>query len=211
MLEWLIKEVLVALIVGIVPASIFLGLLSRLRPKIEISPRLGRKPNQQLSSDGPCFDYLIKISNRTWPRQPIVDVRCELVLLSRERSRERPQGKATFVKRHPLPWHLRDKGEVRELLFLPTKTVAYRFRYSFTQPLEEILAQTPDAFLRFRLFGRHALSGFGAMVEQQFTRDDITDKEFEDASLPEIDEPVDPEQLKLQPNGNKASASDGPE
>src|SRR5665213_1562296 len=78
MLEWLIKEVLVALIVGIVPASIFLGLLSRLRPKIEISPRLGRKPNQQLSSDGPCFDYLIKISNRTWPRQPIVDVRCEL-------------------------------------------------------------------------------------------------------------------------------------
>jgi hypothetical protein len=164
-IEWFLKDFLTALLVGVLASVAFLALLSRMRPRIDVSPWIA-KAAPRVDKGINVFPYRIKIRNRT--RASVVDIRAQLQLITRMDG----SGGVLF-RRVALPRH---KRNVDHAIFSigrydkndPEQSFLYRYTFEFEKPLEEILEGSPNSFLRFRLFGRHSVSGFGELVEKRF-------------------------------------------
>lgn len=186
-MDWLFKDILMAIIIGLVSSYVFLLMLSRMRPRIEVSPWLHRSSDARPLgvNDGlPTHAYRVKIRNRA--RAPIVDIRAQLQLI---RVEERQSGLLfvrTAVKR--------PKSKSDHSIFSlgkydpsdPETQFLYRYTFEFAEPLEKLLEDNPRAFVRFRLFGRHATSGYGALIERRFGREAITPREFKAGNTLEV-------------------------
>lgn len=169
--NWLfffLDKVVLAVGVGVVTSFIFLGILSRFRPKIEISPTIARG----VSPRGGETVYRIKVINRT--RDSITDIRAQLHLFRpfQTATGQIWKSKSIELKRSdPISIGKFDKKD---------EDAEYAFRFLTYDNLEETWSDDTSQFLRFRIFARHSTSGFGGLFHKDFRlkRESIKEGEF---------------------------------
>jgi hypothetical protein len=148
-------KVVLALLIGIFTNAIFILLLSFVRPKVSISNTITKGK----SRDGRDI-YRIKIINKT--RQPIVDIKAQLHVLTNFQTHNGDIFKAKLIKlvqSEPLTIAGFDKKD---------RDADYAYRFVTYEDLSEIWSDDTIGFLRFRIFSRHSISGFGSVAKQDY-------------------------------------------
>jgi hypothetical protein len=160
-------KVVLALLIGITTNAIFIALLSLLRPNVHISKRI----TKGTSRDGRDI-FRIKIINKT--RFPIVDIRAQLHLLRNYQTHNGDIFKAEIIKlkqAEPLTINGFNKRD---------RDANYAYRFVTYDNLDSIWSEEGVGFLRFRIFSRHSISGFGSVSVQEYRlkRASIIDGDF---------------------------------
>lgn len=163
---------LAAIILGVlsslVASIIFLLFLTRLRPKIEISDQISKS----VSSSGKTI-YRIKIINRT--RVPIINVKAQL---HRMIPNTVPGGIIYISKEITFQRH-----EIMELSKFDKKdkTASYAYRFRSYDVLEDLWQDDTQAYLRFRIYATHSVSGFSRVFRKDYftKRNTIITGEFD--------------------------------
>jgi hypothetical protein len=166
-LMYFLDKVVLATIVGLATSAIFLLILSRFRPKIEISSIIARGTGKNGKTA-----YRVKVINRT--RSPITDIKAQLHVF---RSSQTATGEITKSVRvnlsqsNPIIIQGYDKHDPR---------AEYAYRFVTYYDLESKWADDTAQFLRFRIFARHSISGFGAVFYKDYRlrRNSIVDGDF---------------------------------
>ena len=155
---------LVASVCASLTASvIFLVLLTRVRPRVEISAKVARSVRNGQLSHG------VKIINRS--RADLVDIRVRL-----DRIEITPDVNGYLKVRTPIPLRF------DEILVLPRfkrKDKEHEYAYRFTTT-EDVAGRMDEAIsiLRFQLVAKHSVSGFSRAFSQNFRVSDIVDGNF---------------------------------
>jgi len=176
---WLIAfldKVVLATFVGLTTSGIFLYILSRFRPIIDISSAIA-KGNDTLSGRA---IYRIKVINRT--KSPIVDIRAQLHIFKNHQTAtgEIWKSKAVELRRSdPIVIDKYDQTDV---------DANYAYRFVTYENLEEAWDNDNVQFLRFRVYARHSISGFGvfAYKDYRLKRNSIKAGEFSKGDTFEI-------------------------
>jgi len=153
--EWvffILDKIVLSLLVGIVTSILFLLILSRYRPIIEISQNIAKRYEKDIDKNV----YSIKVINKT--KYPIVDVRVELILKTPVQT---ANGEVWRVRKIPL--------RIDSLLSLQKfnkNDDNARFAYRFaTESDVDIIWKDEHQKITFRIFAKHSLSGFGGFFE----------------------------------------------
>lgn len=156
---WLIAfldKVVLATLVGLITSCIFLYLLSRFRPTINISPVISKSTD---TVEGHPI-YCIKVINLT--RCPIVDIKAQLHLFKNHQTATGEIWKSqavTLIRSDPVVIDKFDKADVE---------VNYAYRFGTYENLETIWNDDKVQFMRFRIYAKHSISGFGLFAHQDF-------------------------------------------
>ncbi len=157
-------SIVIAILTGVVSSFVFLFLVSRLKPKIDISPIIARG-----KTDNDRLCYRIKIINRTRPirfinrKGNVINVKAKLELVK--------IGHIHYLRKNPLlsgdDIELR-KDEIFELSPLDEKDEGetYAFRFITEENLEGKWTDTNTQFLRLRISAIDSLSNFAAVYSQ---------------------------------------------
>lgn len=172
-------EYILAIIIGVLSSAvaslIFLLFLNRIRPKIIISDQIARGK----STKGNII-YRIKVINKT--SRSIMDIKATL---HRVRTVVVPGGTIPKVKEIPLK-----RSEIMELpKFDPKdKEANYAYRFITYENIEEIWEHDTMEYLRFRIYARDSLSGFGKVFIKDYhtKRNSIKEGDFEVGNSLEI-------------------------
>jgi hypothetical protein len=153
---FLLESVIMGIVVGVIANAIFLLTLSRLRPKIQVSPQIARG-SDTLSGAVRCR---IKVINRT--RSPVTDINAQLHLMW---PRQEAGGSIYRSRQIPL---VQSKPVAIQRYSSADKEADYAYRFSTEVQLDEIWQDDSQQFLPFRLTCRHSFSGFGRFFEQDY-------------------------------------------
>jgi len=139
-------EMVIGVATGVVASCLFLANLTRLRPRLQISPKASVYQGQQETR------YAIKVINRS--RRSAVNVPAGL---ARARSKNAPQGVILSTKTIPL--------RKRELFILPgfcrsDRESAYANRIATSENLDELWRDEESERLRPRIYAQDEVSGF---------------------------------------------------
>lgn len=172
-------EYILAIIIGVsssaVASLIFLLFLSRIRPKIIISDQIAK----QTSIKG-SISYRIRVMNKT--HRSIMDIKAQLhrvtlILV--------PGGTIPKVRKIPLK-----TSEIMELpKFDPRdKEANYAYRFVTYENIEEIWGDDTKSYLRFKIYAKDSLSGFGKVFTKNYhtKRDSIKAGIFEVGNILKI-------------------------
>ena len=151
-------EILVGILTGVlsslVASSLFLFILLRLRPKIEISPYIAVQERKKGTA------YIIKIINKT--QREIIDIQSELVVATPINVMD---GTITTIKRlkleTPNSFYM-NKYDKKD------RNAEYAGRYL---TYEDIDLKWPDdsvSYLQFRILAKDSLSGFSNYFHHSF-------------------------------------------
>lgn len=149
--EWanyVFDKIVLAVLVGLITSSIFLLMLSRLRPRLNISPNIARGTSTKTQQ----IIYRIKVINRS--RYPLTDIRAQLHIYKNYQTAAGDIWKSealTLTRPDPIIIDKYDKNDSEA-------NYAYRF---VTYDLDNRWSDDTTQFVRFRVFARHSLSGFG--------------------------------------------------
>jgi len=162
--------------VGLITSGIFFVILSRFKPKIDISPKIA----QGVSTKTGVTVYRIKIINRT--RAPITNIRAQLHIFKSYQTAtgEIWKSNAIELKRSdPIGIDKYDKKD---------KSASYAFRFLTYDDLDEMWSDDSSQFLRFRIIARHSASGFGGFFfrDYRLKRNSIKEGEFSKGNTFEI-------------------------
>ncbi len=174
-LFWIFDKAVLAIFVGVIANGMFLCIMSKLRPKIDISPHVARRTDKNGKPN-----YRIKVINRT--KYPIVDIRAQLHVFT---SRQTATGDIwastaiTLKQSDPITINKYDKKD---------KDVDYAYRFVTYQDVESIWNDDNIQFLRFRIYARHSVSGFGTFASKDYRlkRNCIKEGEFSKGDTFEI-------------------------
>jgi len=161
-------KVVLAILVGLITSGMFLCILSRCRPTIDISPIIAKGAD---TISGRTI-YRIKVINRT--KSPIVDIKSQLHVFKNHQTAtgEIWKSKTVQLKRSdPIVIDKYDKLDA---------DVNYAYRFVTYEDLEKIWDNDNVQFLRFRIYARHSISGFGAFAYRDYRlkRNTIRSGEF---------------------------------
>lgn len=152
-------EYILAIIIGVLSSAvaclIFLLFLSRIRPKIIISDQIAKEKSIKGS-----IAYRIRVINKT--HRPIMDIKAQL---HRVTLIVVPGGTIPKVKEIPLK-----RSEIMELpKFDPRdKEANYAYRFVTYENVEEIWGDDTKSYLRFRIYAKDSLSGFGKVFIKNY-------------------------------------------
>lgn len=169
-----IVAITIGVLSSIVASLMFLLFLSRLRPKIVISPQIAK--GEGLKRE---MVYRVKVINKTG--RSIINIKAQLFLV---KPSVRPGGITPTAKEIPIA-----KGEIMELskFDLKDKDDNYAFRFRTYEDIKE-LWDNRQSFLRFKIYGIDSLSGFGKVFTQDYhtKRNSIKEGDFESGNSLEI-------------------------
>ncbi|ADN78317.1 hypothetical protein [Geobacter sulfurreducens] len=156
---WLITildKVVLATLVGLITSGIFLYILSRFRPTIDISPEIACGAD---TTDGRAI-YRIKVINRT--KAPIVDIKAQLHIFKNHQTAtgEIWKSKPIALRRSdPIVIDKYDRSD---------RDANYAYRFVTYDDLEAIWHNDNVQFIRFRIYARHSISGFGVFAYKDY-------------------------------------------
>jgi len=160
-METIAQAIGIGIFSSFLASLMYLSFLSLLRPKILISPKISK------SESG---NYVIKVINKS--KRDAVDIQAELCLLTPINV---PKGQ--IWKRQKIPLNT-SKLMVLRKFDTKDKDAIYAFRFTTKVNLEEIW-NDKHSYLRFRLFAKDEVSGFGKVFEQKYyTKSDIIQGSF---------------------------------
>jgi hypothetical protein len=167
-LIYFFDKIVLATFVGTISSGIFLYILSRFRPNIEIAPVIAKG----CDTNNEKTLYRIKVINRT--KSPIVDVKAQLHILKNHQTATGSIYKSSPIKlkrSHQMVIDGYDKSD---------SDANYAYRFVTYSDLEINWVDDNVQFLRFRIFARHSISGFGKLVYKDFRlkRNSIKGGEF---------------------------------
>lgn len=177
--DWLLfilDKIILAVFVGLITSGIFLIILSLFKPKIDISPKIARG----LSTKTDETIYRIKVINRT--RAPLTDIKAQLHIYKNYQTATGEIWKSNAIKlkrSDPISintYHRKDKDST------------YAYRFLTYDNLDEKWIDDSSQFLRFRIFARHSLSGFGGFFikDYRLKRNSIMEGDFSKGDTFEI-------------------------
>lgn len=164
-------DAIVAIIIGIVSSFLssilFLFAAHRIKPKIEVSPMISK-----YTDDKGRLVYVIKIINMG--RRDAVDISLVLHLLRPIKNEETNETNTVSRSR-------RLQLQTNNLFKLAKrkKNEYFAFRVRCYENIEEILKETKDAKLRFRLTARDSFTNSPILIEQTYGLDAINEGQFE--------------------------------
>ena len=151
-----LDKVVLATFVGLISSGIFLYILSKYRPRIEISSVIAKGED---TNNGKTI-YRIKVINRT--KAPIVYINAQLHIFKRHQTatgeiwKSRP---VTLNRSNPIAIDKYDKAD---------SDANYAYRFVTYANLEETWNNDNVQFLRFRIVARHSISCFGVLACKDF-------------------------------------------
>jgi len=173
---WIMDKAVLAILIGVVSNGMFLYIMSRFKPKIEISSTIAHGAD---TVSGKSI-YRIKVINRT--KSPIVDIRAQLHIFKMHQTAtgEIYKSKAVGLQRaDPIVFDKYDKCD---------KDANYAYRFVTYDNLETLWGNDNVQFLRFRIYARHSVSGFGTFASKDYRlkRNSIKEGEFSKGDTFEI-------------------------
>lgn len=171
-----LDKIVLATFVGLITSGIFLYVLSKFRPIIDISPAIA-KGKDTLSGR---TIYRIKVINRT--KSPIVDIKAQLHIFKNHQTATGEIWKSKAVELRRSDPIVIDKYDSADL------DANYAYRFVTYANLEEAWSDDNVQFLRFRIYARHSISGFGvyAYKDYRLKRNSIKSGEFSKGDTFEI-------------------------
>lgn len=168
-LYFLMDKILIAILVSLISSAVFLYILSRLKPKLEISPEIAKG----VSTVNNRNIYRIKVINKS--RQPVTDVRAQLHLL---RSYQVKGGSIWKSKALELT---RSDPMIIDKFDKNCRDVNYAYRFLTYDDIDEIWEDDTYQILRFRIICKNSLSGFGGFFSRKYSvkKQCIIDGDFE--------------------------------
>lgn len=149
----MIESILTGVIASLAASSLFLLVLFRLRPKIDISSEIADQSNQ----DGPCFAF--KFINRS--RYQAFDLSIEAILITPIQVPGGPVNHAQEVTLRKS--HIHELGGFNK----KDKEAHYALRVATFDNLRSLWTSDTQ-FLRLNIVSRHALSGFSGIQTMVF-------------------------------------------
>lgn len=163
-------DAIVAIIIGIVSSFLssilFLFAAHRIKPKIEVSPMISK-----YTDDKGRLVYVIKIINMG--RRDAVDISLVLHLLRPIKNEEANETNTVSRSRR-----LQLKTNNLFKLAKRKKNEYFAFRVRCYKNIEEILKETKDSKLRFRLTARDSFTNSPILIEQTYGLDAIREGQF---------------------------------
>lgn len=153
---YILDKVLLAVIVGLVANVIFFIILSRFKPKIEISPEIAKG---RCTITGKTI-YRIKVINRC--SYAIMDIRSYLHIYKNYPSTTGEVWKSESIDLQRSDPLIIDKYSKND------DDANYAYRFLTYDDIEEKWKDDNSQFLRFRIFARHSASGFGAFFFKDY-------------------------------------------
>ena len=163
-----LDKVVLAALVGIMSNGMFLILLSKLRPRLEISPWIARGKS---TIDGRVI-FRIKVINRS--KYPVTNIRAQIHLMKPYQSSGGEVWKSKAIKL------VRDNPMVLDRYAKKDPDVNYAFRFVTYENIDELWLDDTVQFIRFRTTCQHGLSGFGGYFSRDYRlkRRTIKDGDF---------------------------------
>ncbi len=155
-LMFILDKIFLAVLVGLITSGIFFVILSRFRPKIDISPKIAREASTKTGKKV----YRIKIINRT--HAPVTDVRAQLHIFKNYQTATGEVFKSDAIElTRPDPIYIGkyDKKDAE---------ANYAYRFLTDNDLDKKWSDDRTQFIRFRIFARHSLSGFGGFFFKDY-------------------------------------------
>ncbi|MCR4321932.1 MAG: hypothetical protein NUV74_16555 [Candidatus Brocadiaceae bacterium] len=173
---FILDKIVLALLFGVVTSAIFFLILSRFRPKIDISPKIAHG----LSTKTGETIYRIKVINRT--RSPLTDIKAQLHIYKNYQTGTGEIWKSDEIalkRSDPISIDRYDKNDA---------DANYAFRFLTYNDLNITWNDDSVQFLRFRIFARHSVSGFGGFFlrDYRLKRNSIIDGDFSKGDTFEI-------------------------
>jgi hypothetical protein len=167
-LFWILDKAVLAILIGVVSNGMFFFIMSRFRPKFDISSTLAHGFD---TIEGKSI-YRIKVVNKT--SSPVVDIKAQLHILKNHQTATGSiwKSKAIELKRSdPIVISKHDE-----------------FRFLTYEDIENIWNDDNIQFLRFRIYARHSVSGFGTFASKDYRlkRNSIKEGEFSKGDTFEI-------------------------
>jgi hypothetical protein len=140
---------------SLIASVLFLLFLTRLRPRVVISECIAKG----MDSKGEPI-YRIKVINRT--RVPIINVRVQLHFM---RPTVVPGGLIYISKEITF-----QRSDILELspFDLKDNTAAYAYRFRSYEDISKLWNDDTQAYLRFRLYATHSVSGFSRVFRKDY-------------------------------------------
>ena len=152
------SEIIIGVLTGVLSSlaasSIFLFFLFHFRPKLDISPYIAVREDEEGTA------YILKVINRT-PRE-VIDIRCELTLMTPTNVTHGVIISATHLNlRKSYSFHL-EKYDKKD------KDAKYAARYVTYENLESKWPDDKVSYLQLRILAKDSLSGFSKFFSQSF-------------------------------------------
>lgn len=174
-LFWILDKVVLAILFGVVANGMFLYITSKFRPKIEISPNVAHRIDEAGKSI-----YRIKVINRT--KAPIVDIKAQLHVFTSRQTATGDIWKSTSIELKQSDPIMIGKYDKKD------KDADYAYRFITYKDIDKVWNDENTQFLRFRIYARHSVSGFGTFASKDYRlkRNSIKEGEFSKGDTFEI-------------------------
>ncbi|MFJ1762055.1 hypothetical protein ACIOD2_17150 [Amycolatopsis sp. NPDC088138] len=146
-----VQAIVVGILSSVVASAVWILIVSRLTPKLTISPEIAEDPQSPV--------FRIKVINQS--RRAAMDLRFDAHLVT-------PIGaKGGSIKRRtPL-----ECGNAPLLLPRRVRTSAdydNAYRLRIKSDIRQLLSDNPHSFIRLQIFARHEVTGMGKMFERRY-------------------------------------------
>jgi hypothetical protein len=171
---WTLSGV-IGVISSLVASGVFLLAISKLRPKLFVSPKISKTKDDKGNTV-----YFVKVINRT--RYPVIGVNVRMYLAT-------PQNVSggTAYKHRAIELRMPNVMELSPF-DRKDKDAKYAVRFTVAEDLDALWSQDETARVRFQIYATHSLTGFGKAVDQFYyqKRTDLVDGEFKFGNSLEI-------------------------
>ena len=156
--EFLLVSTIIGVLSGIIASLVFFHLLTRIRPKLQISDKIAKKKSSGTSE----VAYKIKVINKT--HHPIINVKAQLHLVTPVVV---PGGILLKTREIPLK---RNEILCIEKFDSNDEQAKYAFRFVTYENIDDIWKEDEKSFLRFRVIATDSFSGFTKVFVKDYQR-----------------------------------------
>lgn len=152
-----VLPILIGVLSSLVASIMFLLFNSRIRPKVEISRVIAKRP---VSGASKPPVYAVKVVNKG--RRPVIAVRAELHLVT---PTQIPAGYVLITQEIKLK-----RSDLLEIPGFNRKDTEARhaFRFLTYEDLDALWSNDAQTYIRFRMYATDSLSGFGRVFTQDY-------------------------------------------
>lgn len=153
----IIKDIIVPIIIGVLASVCFLLLISRVKPRLEISKYIAyTHPNAQACLPG---SYVIKVINRS--KRPATELRARLAIVQKQNVTGGQINQSTEFELLTCPFELAGKKGGT-----PAQLEESAFRFATNQNTET--NWTGNNFISFSVHAKDSLTGFGKVFPKEY-------------------------------------------
>jgi hypothetical protein len=146
-----VEAIAVGILSSVVASALWILILSRLTPKMVISPEIAEDPASHV--------FRIKVVNLS--RRAAVDLRVEAHLVTSIGARGGRVNRRTNLECGNPPLVLPRRNRA-------SKEYDNAYRLRLDSNIRELWSSNPDSFVRLQIFARHEVTGMGKMFERRY-------------------------------------------